>query len=99
MRTVPEPANRLADGVVVEAQIRGHLLGAPILRLEAEVVLTPARAVAESAVLPPRQPRAMVVEPAPAAYPSVPAGSRGLAEARSLIAQSEQSLRQIDTEA
>lgn len=44
VRLVPDPDNRLADGVLVEAQVRARLFGAPILRLDAEVVLSPARA-------------------------------------------------------
>ena len=39
----PDPEGSLAEGVVLEGRIRGRLLGAPILRLDAEVVLTPAR--------------------------------------------------------
>jgi hypothetical protein len=47
---VPDPTSQLADGVLVEAQIRARLLGAPILRLDAEIVLAPARTDARATV-------------------------------------------------
>lgn len=42
LRAVPDPTSRLGDGVLVRARIRARLFGAPILRLDAEVVLVPA---------------------------------------------------------
>jgi hypothetical protein len=39
---VPDPRKRLSDGVLVEACIRARLLGIPLLKVEARVVLAPA---------------------------------------------------------
>jgi len=82
----PDPDGRLSEGVVVEARVRGRLLGAPILRLDAEVVLSPARVGPPVAGLPSR--------PLPP-----PAGSRqpalgtSLGEAVRLLEQSADCLR------
>jgi hypothetical protein len=42
MRAVPDPRKRLSDGVLVEACVRARLLGIPLLKIEATVVLAPA---------------------------------------------------------
>ena len=91
IRVIPDPSNRLSDGVLVEAQVRARLLGAPILRLDAVVVLSPARAAAaaddeasNSTIL--MDPRA-----APALPPPRP--GTGLADAISLVEQSADTLR------
>ncbi|MFD2083144.1 hypothetical protein SAMN05421678_103253 [Actinopolymorpha cephalotaxi] len=44
VRVVPEPDSGFGSGVLVEAQIRARLLELPLLRLDAEVVVTPAAA-------------------------------------------------------
>lgn len=105
VRLVPDPDNRLADGVLVEAQVRARLFGAPILRLDAEVVLSPARAD----VVP--EARAGVdPEPAPAPVPARPArrpAANGaasvpltpgsdLARALALVQQNARDLQELD---
>jgi hypothetical protein len=42
LTAVPDPGKRLSDGVLVEARIRARLLGLPILKVDATVVLAPA---------------------------------------------------------
>jgi hypothetical protein len=42
LTAVPDPGKRLSDGVLVEACIRARLLGLPILKVDATVVLAPA---------------------------------------------------------
>ena len=96
VRVAPEPDNGLGDGVLVEAQIRARLFGAPILRLDAEVVLTPARtdrvgAAALASIEPNSTPRH--VTPLPPR--SGPPGS-ALAEAAALVEQTSQSLRHVN---
>jgi hypothetical protein len=44
----PDRGRRLSDGALVEASIRARLLGIPLLRLEATVVLVPAEITAPS---------------------------------------------------
>jgi hypothetical protein len=51
MRKVTKSADHLSEGVLVEGQVRARLLGMPILRLDAEVVLAPARPEALPPVL------------------------------------------------
>lgn len=94
VRVAPEPDNRLADGVLVEAQIRARLFGAPILRLDAEVVLTPARADRVGATAPASiEPNSPPRRSTPMPPRSGPPGS-ALAEAAALVEQTSQSLRQ-----
>jgi hypothetical protein len=42
LRAVPDPRKRLSDGVLVDACIRARLLGIPLLKVEATIVLAPA---------------------------------------------------------
>jgi hypothetical protein len=42
IRAVPDPKKRLSDGVLVDACIRARLLGIPLLKIEASIVLAPA---------------------------------------------------------
>src|SRR5688500_8791623 len=42
LTAVPDPGKRLSDGVLVEACIRARLLGIPLLKIEATMVLAPA---------------------------------------------------------
>lgn len=98
---VPEPANRLADGVLVEAQVRARLFGAPILRLDAEVLLSPARAdvvpgaaagnSADASAEPPRP----VAADRPGAGVPLPPGS-DLARAAALVQSSARSLHELE---
>jgi hypothetical protein len=44
----PDRRRRLSDGALVEASIRARLLGIPLLRLDATVVLVPAEITAPS---------------------------------------------------
>jgi hypothetical protein len=42
LTAVPDPSKRLSDGVLVEACVRARLMGIPLLKVEATVVLAPA---------------------------------------------------------
>lgn len=99
VRVVPERDSRLSEGTLVEAVVQARLLGAPILRLDARVVLTPAKPepVAPIDTRPARSSnrsaaRARTSSPNNTA---VPAGS-ALAEAVTLVEQSAASLRSVD---
>jgi hypothetical protein len=52
LTAVPDPGKRLSDGVLVEARIRARLIGIPLLKVEASIVLAPAGLTA-----PPSAPR------------------------------------------
>ena len=99
LRMIPDPSNRLADGILVEAQIRARLLGAPILRLDAVVVLSPARAATtndtdKSAWPDSTRPDStkLIDPPAAPALPRPRPGTR-LADAITLVEQSAGTLR------
>jgi hypothetical protein len=49
LRAIPDPGKRLSDGVLVEACIRARLLGMPLLKVEATIVLAPAGRTAPAA--------------------------------------------------
>jgi hypothetical protein len=42
LTAVPDPSKRLSDGVLVDACVRARLLGMPVLKVEATIVLAPA---------------------------------------------------------
>lgn len=42
LRAVPDPRKHLSDGVLVEGCLRARLVGIPILKVEATIVLAPA---------------------------------------------------------
>jgi hypothetical protein len=48
---VPDPRKRLSDGVLVDACIRARLLGIPLLKVEATIVLAPAGLTAAASPL------------------------------------------------
>ena len=43
MTAIPDGRRRLSEGVLVEARLLGRLLGLRLLRIDAEVVIAPAR--------------------------------------------------------
>lgn len=92
-RVSPDPDGQLSGGVLIEAQIRGRLLGAPILRLDAVVVLTPARPEVVAVMAPPARPRPAPAVGVPAAARAAPGSS--LAAAQSLVDENALSLRQL----
>jgi hypothetical protein len=106
MRRVTKSADRLSEGVLVEGQVRARLLGMPILRLDAEVVLAPARSEASPPVVveaaapaaperrsEPSGPAALPPSPEPpSADQPAPIGS-DLAEAVALVQQGDVVLR------
>jgi len=47
-----DPTRRLSEGALVQASVRARLLGIPLLRLDASVVLMPAAITAPSSLLP-----------------------------------------------
>ena len=46
-----DPGRRLSEGTLVQASVRGRLLGLPLLRLDATVVLMPAAISASSSAV------------------------------------------------
>ena len=46
-----DPSRRLSEGALVQASVRARLLGMPLLRLDATVVLMPAAITAPSSAL------------------------------------------------
>jgi hypothetical protein len=54
LTAVPDPRKRLSDGVLVEACIRARLIGIPLLKIEASIVLAPAGLTASTSA--PRDP-------------------------------------------
>jgi hypothetical protein len=48
LTAAPDRSRRLSDGAIVEASIRARVLGIPLLRLDAAVVLVPAGITAPS---------------------------------------------------
>ena len=42
---LPEATNRLDDGIVVEAQLRARIFGAPVLRIDGTVLVSPGQLV------------------------------------------------------
>jgi hypothetical protein len=87
------PAERLSEGVVMQVDLTARLLGAPILQLDGDVVLAPAR-LDRAGSGPP--------EPAtPALLPATRAGSvtrmgSALGRAEWLYAESVGVLRRVD---
>ena len=49
--TAVDPNRRLSEGALVQASVRARLLGIPLLRLDATVVLMPAAITAPSSAL------------------------------------------------
>jgi hypothetical protein len=70
-----DPGRRLSEGALVQASVRARLLGIPLLRLDATVVLMPAAISAPSSTLPTRNGLAEAVR-------SINDGAEVLAQAR-----------------
>ena len=70
-----DPGRRLSQGAVVQGSVRARLLGLPLLRLDATVVLMPTRITAPSSALPVRNGLAEAVR-------SINEGERVLADGR-----------------
>jgi hypothetical protein len=72
LTAVPDPRKHLSDGVLVEGCLRARLIGIPILKVEATIVLAPAGLTTQN--------------PAPRDLPfRSPAQSSGPASARSRL--------------
>ncbi|HEX2433226.1 MAG TPA: hypothetical protein VHI55_04670 [Gaiellaceae bacterium] len=50
LTTAVDPSRRLSEGALVQASVRARLLGIPLLRLDATVVLMPAAITSSSAL-------------------------------------------------
>jgi hypothetical protein len=87
------PADSLSEGVVMQVEVTARLLGAPILRLDGDVVLAPGRPDGDLSALPEPAPPALVL--ATPAGGVTRAGS-ALDQAESLYAQSVGVLRRAD---
>ena len=99
---MPDDDARLADGVLVEADVHARVLGLRLLRLDATVVLLPAgtRQAAVPSAVPSvaaqpvaAQPVAASVGPVPQApRPALHDGSAPLLRARKLLAEADELL-------
>lgn len=90
----PDLRRRLSDGALVEASIRARLLGVPLLKIEATIVLVPAQTTGRSAAL--HEPPARASGRSSGVPPTrtAPAG-RGLAEAVRSINDGARLLAQV----
>jgi hypothetical protein len=80
LTAAPDRKGRLSDGFLVEASIRARVLGLPLLRLDANVVVMPADVAAPSYA--PRATPARTAARSPSAPQTGPGTpGRGLAEA------------------
>jgi hypothetical protein len=52
LTAVPDPRKRLSDGVLVEACVRARLIGVPLLKIDASIVLAPAGLTASTSARP-----------------------------------------------
>lgn len=96
LAATPEPGGRLAEGVGVQANVLARLLGMPLLRLRADVVLLPVRLTDESPAVVASPAVARAPEPRPArAAPRPASGRTSLDEARRLVSQSERELKAL----
>jgi hypothetical protein len=87
------PADRLSEGVVMQVEVTARLLGAPVLRLDGDVVLAPARPDGDlSGVAEPTAPALLAATPAG----GLPRTGSALDRAESLYAQSVGVLRRAD---
>ena len=92
---MPDDDARLADGVLVEADVHARVLGLRLLRLDATVVLLPAGtrpAAAPSVPSVAARPAAASVAPAQAPPRALTDGAAPLLRARRLIAEADELL-------
>jgi hypothetical protein len=88
----PDRTRRLAGGALVQASVRARVLGLPLLRLDATVVLAPAEiSAARSAALESERRRSA----RSSAVPMTDAGGHGLAEAVRSINEGAQLLAEV----
>jgi hypothetical protein len=80
LTAVPDPRKRLSDGVLVDACVRARLLGIPVLKVEATIVLAPAGLSAPTSA-PPDLPIRSSARLSRAASTRSEAPGQGLAEA------------------
>ena len=91
MTLAPDRGRRLSDGALVEASIRARLLGIPLLRLDATVVLAPAEITARSSA--PDEPLRMRSVGVPPTHSGV--AGRSLAEAVRSINEGAEVLAEV----
>ena len=94
----PDRDSRLSDGVVIETRLRARVLGAPLLKVDGTVLVSPARLVAST---PPTVVRGTVVSDAHTVSGAAPrsqgvAPGTALAQAASLLEESRKRLRAVD---
>jgi hypothetical protein len=96
LTAVPDRSRRLSDGAIVEASIRARVLGIPLLRLDAAVVLVPAGMTAPSPA--PYEPPAPASARSSSGVPSTRSGAapgHGLAEAVRSINEGAELLAEV----
>jgi hypothetical protein len=80
LTAAPHPSKRLSDGVLVEACVRARLMGIPLLKVEATIVLAPAGLTAPTSA-PRDRPIRGFARSSRAAWTRSGARGQGLAEA------------------
>jgi hypothetical protein len=92
--TGPERRKRLSDGALVEASIRARLLGIPLLRLDATIVLVPAEMTGRS-FAPPEPPARKTARSTGGPTKRSSAAGHGLAEAVRSINEGAKQLAEV----
>ena len=88
---LPDSDGDLSDGVVIEARLKARILGAPVLRVNGTVVVSPGRVVPLARGETVEQPRAddVLANGAPGRTSSLQAPGQDLDRARRLIADTD----------
>lgn len=89
----PDTESDLADGVQIQTQLLGRVLGVRLLRVDGIVMVTPARLVSDSGQRPPRTGQRTRADAADPPHADPPHAGSGLAQAASLLSQSSAILR------
>jgi len=94
----PDRDSKLSDGVVIETRLRARVLGAPLLKVDGTVHVSPARLVAST---PPPVVRGDVVSGAHSVSGAAPrsqgaAPGAALAQATRLLEENRKRLRDVD---
>jgi hypothetical protein len=94
LTTAPDSRKRLSEGALVEASVRARLLGIPLLKLEASIVLAPAEFTAPRFARS-EAPARQTVPPSRVSPRGSDAAGRGLAEAVRSIDEAARTLADV----
>jgi hypothetical protein len=94
VKAAPDRVRRLSDGALVEASVRARLLGIPLLRLDATIVLVPA-GIADRSSAPSVPPTPASARSSGVALTRSGAAGHGLAEAVRTINEGAELLAEV----